>query len=81
MLEQPLRFRLDQPVVRIFQFSPLIDAAPEFVDDRSRIVLLRFCGKPFAFVENDLLLLGLYLVLSGLGDRSDELRAAAVRAC
>jgi PepSY-associated TM region len=59
------------------QFSPLIDAAPEFVDDRSRIVLLRFCGKPFAFVENDLLLLGLYLVLSGLGDRSDELRAAA----
>ena len=79
VLDEALSFRFDQPVVRTLQFSPLIDTAPEFVDDRSWIVLLRLSGKPLALVENNRLLVGLCFDLSRLRNRGDEFRPAAVR--
>ena len=51
--------------------------ATNLVDDRGWIVLLFRRRKTLAFIENDLLLLGLNLALLGLRNWSNELRAAA----
>ena len=61
----------------IRQLSPLVHLLAEFVDDGCGIVLLLLVGKPLAFVEDDLLLLGFCFGLSGFGDRRDEFGAAA----
>src|SRR5437899_13048382 len=56
----------------VWQSAPLVHLLAKFVNDRSRIVLLLLCRKPFPFVEYDLLLSGRSSALLWLRDRSDE---------
>lgn len=76
VLQKSGRFRCDEPIVGILQGSPLVYVAAQFIDDRSRVVLLRLGRESFAFVENKILLLSCALSLAGLGDRRDEFDAA-----
>jgi hypothetical protein len=75
MLEECRGLRSYCPVVRIWQFSPLVNLIAQLVDDRRRVVLLLFGGKPFALVEYEHILL--LSLLAGLRDRCDELGFAA----
>ena len=56
MLKQTGGFGRDLPVVWIGYAAPLIDLLPNGVNDCGMVVLLFLRGKPFTFVEHDLLL-------------------------
>ena len=56
MQKKPGGFRGNLPLARIGQCPPRVHVASDFVDGRSRIVLLLLARKPFAFVEYDFLL-------------------------
>ena len=78
MLEEALGIGRDFPIVGIREAPPLIHVVAEFIDDsRSRVVLLLLGGESLAFVEDQFCLGRLCLALPRLGDRRDELGAAA----
>ena len=77
MLQQPRCFRRDLPCWSR-QASPLVHFLANPIDDRGGIVLLFLGRKSFAFVENNLLLVGRPFSLLRLWDRRDELGAAAM---
>ena len=76
VLEKARGFRGDLPFVGVRPVAPLVDVDAEFVDDGRGIVLLLLSGEAFAFVEDDLLLVGLALALTRLGDRGDRAAGA-----
>ena len=75
VLQEPRRFRRDLPLIGIGQRPPRVDVAADFVDDRSRVVLLLLRRKPLAFVEHESRLRGGFALLR-LRDRRDEFGAA-----
>src|SRR5690348_1933811 len=77
VLEKPGRLRSHLPLIRVRQGTPRIHVAANFIDNRSRIVLLLLRRKPLAFIENDFLLCIDALPFLGLWNRRDELGAAA----
>ena len=77
MLQQALRFRLNQPVAGVLQSAPLLHMIAEFVDDWRRIVELFLGGKSLALVKDHGALIDLGFVFSGLGDGRDVLGDAA----
>jgi len=67
VLKQSGGFGRYVPVLRVRQASPLIYMSAKFIDNRRWIVLLFLGGKPFAFVENKVLLLICPLRFLGFG--------------
>ena len=57
VLEQAGGFGRHLPVLRVRQASPLIYMTAKFINNGRWIVLLLLGGKPFAFIENQVLLL------------------------
>ena len=76
MLEQASGFGRDSPVVRISQFSPLVDMTANFIHHRRDVVLLLLGGQPLALVDDEFLLALIRPTLPRLRDGRDELRAA-----
>src|SRR6266700_3965083 len=76
MLEEPSRLRRDLPLIGIGQGTPCVNITADFIDDRSRIVLLLLGRKPLAFVEHKSRLCS-HLMLLRFRDRSDEFGTAA----
>ncbi len=73
VLEQTRCLRGDLPLVWVGKLPPGVNVAAHLVDDRGRVVLLRFGGEAFAFVENKPLLGGVgFLPLLRLRNRGDE---------
>src|SRR6266567_7979489 len=63
MLEESSRLRRDLPLIGVGQGTPCVDITADFIDDRSRIVLLLLGRKPLALIEYKYLLcLGLMLL-------------------
>lgn len=75
VLEQPGGLRGDAPVVGVLELSPSIDLFADGINDRDLVVLLFLGGEPFAFVEDEGLLIRTPFAFLGLGNRRDELRA------
>jgi len=75
VLQQAGGFGRDLPAIWIGDPSPLIYLMTQFIDDGGGVVLLLLGGKPLAFVEDQLLLLGRSLTFFGLWNRGDELGA------
>ena len=76
VLKQACRLRRDMPVVRVGQAPPFIYLIANRIDDRGGVVLLVFWSKALCLHRrHQRYLLG--FPLSGLGDRRDELGAAA----
>ena len=79
MLKQPSGFGCDAPVVGIAKASPLIHLTADLIDHRRNVVLLILGGQPHTFVQDELLLRLCRLLLLGLRDECDELRATPAR--
>src|SRR5207249_2360996 len=77
VLKETGGLRHDQPLTGTGQGTPGVHMTAHFVDDRSGVVLLLLRGQPLAFIENEGLLCGGFLVLLGFRDRRDEGGAAA----
>ena len=76
MLKQARGLGRHLPLVCARKSAPLVDLLTQFVDDRSRIVLLLLGRKAFAFVKNDLLLVGGASSLLWLRNRRNKFCAA-----
>ena len=67
VLKQAGRFGRDLPMIGVGQAPPCVHVLAHSIDDRGRVILLLFRRKPFAFVENDLLLRWRLAFSSALG--------------
>ena len=76
VLKQSGGFGRYLPVIRARQASPLIYMSAQFIDDGRWIVLLFLGGKSFAFVEDQVLLLGCAFALLGFWNGCDVFGAA-----
>lgn len=76
VLEQPSRLRGHMPLLGVRQRTPDVDALPQFVDDRRRVVLLLLGRKALALIEHNVALSWRLLPLLRFRDRRDEFGTA-----
>jgi hypothetical protein len=75
MRQEARGLRCDKPLVGVWQIAPCLDIGADFVVDRRRVVFLLLGGE---IAEQHLRLVSPRLApLPGLGNRRDEVRAAA----
>ena len=77
VLKKTGSFRSDLPLIRIGQGTPCIHKAAHFINDGSRVILLRLCGKPLPLIEYECVLCSRRFPFLWLGNGCYEINLAA----